>query len=106
MDARALRVPHGLAGARDIGLDGTGEARHGGALGALGDGGDGFEIAFGGDGEARLDDVDAHLVEHGGRLKLVLEAHGGAGALLAVTQGGVEDDDAVGVGCFEVGCHG
>ena len=46
-------------------------------------------------GEAGLDDVDAHLVEQLGHFELLLEGHGGAGALLAVAQGGVEDDDAV-----------
>ena len=46
-------------------------------------------------GKAGLDDVDAHVVEHLGDLDLFLERHGGAGALLAVAQGGVEYDDAV-----------
>ena len=49
-------------------------------------------------GKAGLDDVDAHVVEHLGDLDLFLERHGGAGALLAVAQGGVEYDDAVLVG--------
>ena len=64
-------------------------------LGALGDLVDGGEIALRGDREAGLDDVDAHLVEQLGDLELLLVGHGGAGALLAVAQGGVEDDDAV-----------
>src|SRR5262249_14269824 len=42
-----------------------------------------------------LDDVDAHLVEELGNLKLLLMGHGGARALLAVAQGGIEDEDAV-----------
>ena len=46
-------------------------------------------------GKTGLDDVDAHVVEHLGDLDLFLERHGGAGALLAVAQGGVEYDDAV-----------
>ena len=57
--------------------------------------GDGLEIAVRGDGEAGLDDVDAHGVEEVGDLDLLLERHGRAGALLAVAQGGVEDQDAV-----------
>ena len=55
----------------------------------------GVEIALGGDRKAGLDDVDAHLVEQLGDLELLLVRHGGAGALLAVAQGGVEDVDAV-----------
>ena len=48
-------------------------------------------------GKAGLDDVDAHRVENLGDLQLFLERHGGAGRLLAVAQGGVENDDAIGV---------
>jgi hypothetical protein len=62
---------------------------------ALGDLVDGGEIAFGGDRKAGLDDVDAHGVEELGDFELLFVGHGGAGALLAVAQGGVEDDDAV-----------
>ena len=57
-----------------------------GVLGAAGDLADRLEVAFGGDREAGLDDVDAHVVEHLGDLELFLEGHGGAGALLAVAQ--------------------
>ena len=64
-------------------------------LGAAGDLLHAVEIAFGGDGEAGFDDVDAHLVEDLGDLELLLEGHGGAGALLAVAQSGVEDHHAV-----------
>ena len=67
-------------------------------LGALGDLVHGREIALRGDRKAGLDDVDAHLVEQLGDLELLLMRHGGAGALLAVAQCGVEDDDAVLVG--------
>src|SRR5262249_17294309 len=53
------------------------------------------EVALGRDRKAGLDDVDAHLVEELGDLELLLMGHGGARALLAVAQGGVEDEDAV-----------
>jgi hypothetical protein len=59
--------------------------------------------AFGGDREAGLDDIDAHVVEHFGDFELLLEAHGGAGALFAVAQGGVEYNDAVLVGLVDGG---
>ena len=48
-------------------------------------------------GKAGLDDVDAQCVEEIGDLQLLLEGHRGAGRLLAVAQGGVENHDAVGV---------
>ncbi len=67
---------------------------------------DGLEIAVGGDGEASLDDVDAHLVQRFGDLQLLLERHRGAGALLAVAQRRVENIDAVFVGLvFHLGGH-
>ena len=77
---------------------GAREPRHDRVLRALGDLVDGREIAFRGDREAGLDDVDAHGVEHLGDFELLLMGHGGAGRLLAVAQGGVEDDDAVRLG--------
>ena len=71
------------------------ESADDGVLGALGNFVDGGEIAFGGDREAGLDDVDAHGVEQLGDFELLLVRHGRARALLAVAQGGVENDDAV-----------
>src|SRR5262249_56238532 len=57
--------------------------------------GDVVEVGWDRGGEGRLDDVDAHLVEQLGDFELLLEGHSGAGALLAVAQGGVENNDAV-----------
>ncbi len=67
-------------------------------LGALGDFVHGGEVAFRGDREAGLDDVHAHVVEQLGDRELLFMGHGRAGALFAVAQGRVEDDDAVLVG--------
>jgi hypothetical protein len=65
-----------------------------GALGDdLGNAPHGVEVAIGGDGKSGLDDVDAHLLQDLGQLELFLDGHGGAGRLLAVAHGGVEDDD-------------
>ena len=108
VDAPALGVLHGFAGAVDVGVDGAGEAGHGRVLHAAGDGRDGLEVAVRGDGKTGLDDVDAHAVEALGNLELLLEGHGGAGALLAVAQRGVENDDTVGiatVGLIGIGGH-
>ena len=95
MDARLLGRLDRFAGAVDVLEAGAGEPADHGVLGALGDLVDGGEIALGGDRKAGLDDVDAHGVEQLGDFELLLVRHGGAGALLAVAQGGVEDDDAV-----------
>ena len=65
------------------------------ALHLASDLGDGLEIALAGDREAGLDDVDAHGVKKVRDFELFLEAHRRAGALLAIAQRGVEDEDAV-----------
>src|SRR5580698_5326254 len=79
----------------DVVRVGARQAGDNGVLGAPRDLAHGLEVAFRGDRETGLDDVDAHVVEHLGDLELFLEGHGGAGALLAVAQGGVEYNDAV-----------
>ena len=97
MRHRSCRLD-GFGAAVDVFQPGTGEAAHHGVLGALGDFVDGGEIALGGDRKAGLDDVDPHGVEQFGDFELFLVRHGGAGALLAVAQRSVENDDAVLVG--------
>ena len=82
----------------DVLRRGARKPAHDRVLGALGDLVDRGEVALRGDREAGLDDVDAHGVEQLGDFELLLMRHGGAGTLLAVAQGGVEDDDAVLVG--------
>src|SRR5262245_10262882 len=95
MHARAGRVADRLAGAVDVKLTGAREAGHDRVLDSACDLRDGGEVALGGYREAGLDDVDAHGVQELGDLDLLLEGHGGAGALLTVAQGGVEDEDAI-----------
>ncbi len=95
MDAALLGRLDGLAAAVDVLLAGASEPADHGILGALGDLVDGGEVAFRGDREAGFDDVHAHLIEQLGDFELLFMGHGGAGRLLAVAQGGVEDNDAV-----------
>jgi hypothetical protein len=95
VDAGGLGVLHRFPAAVDVLEVRAGEAADGAVLGPLRDFGDRGEVAFGGDGEAGLDDVDAHLVEEAGDLQLLFMGHGRAGALLAVAEGGVEDDDFI-----------
>ncbi len=103
VDAAARRRLDRFGAAVDILLAGTRQAAHHRILGALGDLVDRLEIAVRRDRETGLDDVDTHGVEQRRDVQLFLERHGGAGALLAVAQGGVEDDDAVFVGAILVG---
>ena len=91
----ALGVLHRLPAAVDVLEVRARQAADRGGLGALRDVAHGLEVAFGGDGEPGLDDVDAHLVEKRRDLQLLVVGHGGAGRLLAVAQRRVEDQDAV-----------
>ena len=59
-----------------------------------GDEADGFGVALGGDGEAGLEDVDAEGGDLVGEAQFFAAVHGAAGRLLAVAQGGVEEEDA------------
>ncbi len=95
VDALALRRLDRLGAAVDVLEGGAREPADHRILGARRDLVDGREIALRGDRKAGLDDVDAHVVEQFGDRELLLMGHGGARALLAVAQGGVEDDDAV-----------
>ena len=52
-------------------------------------------VALRGDGEAGFEDVHAEGGELVGHAQLFVVVHGAAGGLLAVAQGGVEEDDAV-----------
>src|SRR5262249_37860241 len=105
VDAAAPGRLDGFAGAVDVGLAGAGKAADDGVLRALGDLAYGVEVAFRCDGEAGLDDVDAHLVEELGDFELLLMRHGGAGRLLAVAQRGVEYDDVILLGFIRGGGH-
>ena len=73
-----------------------GDARALGGADFLGDGADAGGVAVGGDGEAGLDDVDAEAGELVRHAQLFGVVHGAAGRLLAVAEGGVEEDDLVG----------
>ncbi len=77
----------------------------GGAAGQTGDdraahlGGDlldRVEIAVADDRETGLDDIDVEASKLAGDLHFFAQVHGSAGALFAVAQGGVENDDFVG----------
>ena len=95
MDAPPLGRLDGLGAAVDVLERGAGKTADHRILGALGDFVDGGKVALRGDRKSGLDDVDTHFVEQLGDLELFLVRHGGAGGLLAVAQGGVENDDAV-----------
>ena len=98
VNARMAGELHGFPGAVDVlgvGAGKTGDLR---VLHVLGNGLHGFEVAFAGRGEARLDDVDAQHFQLAGDADLFTEVHGGAGGLFPVAERGIENNDAVGHG--------
>jgi len=76
----------GARGHLDVFLLGAGQRRDARLADGLGDGGDGREVAFGGHGEAGLDDVHAQILKSMGHGQLFLRSHGAAGRLLAIAQ--------------------
>ncbi len=56
---------------------------------------DRVEVALAGDGETGFDDVDAEGRKLVGHAQLFFVVHGAAGGLLAVAEGGIEEDDLI-----------
>ena len=99
VDARISGMADRLPAAINVAYVGAGKAADAGSLRALGNLGDGFEVAFGGDWKTSFDDIDAHVVQHFGDFELFSMCHRCAGGLLAVTQSCVENQHAVLVVC-------
>ena len=96
MDAVARGGFDGAGGGFDVFALAAGEGGDDGCLLDLaGDGADGVGVAFGGDGEAGFEDVDAERGDLVGEAEFFVAVHGAAGGLLAVAQGGVEEEDLV-----------
>ena len=96
-------MSHGIPTAVYVAEIRTGQPADYGIFCLLANVADGLEIAFRCNGKAGFDDIDAHLIKQLGNLELFGMAHRGAGALFAVAQSGVKNDDAV----FGISnCHG
>ena len=95
VDPRSLRVAHRLGGALDVGRMSARKAGDHGAVHLARDRPHRLEVARRGDREAGLDHVDAQPRELVRDLELLGRVQRDPGRLLAVAQGGVEDDDPV-----------
>ena len=84
-----------LAGRLDVPRHAAGEAGDGRPRDLPGDGVDGGEVALADHREAALDDVHLQPGQLPGDLELLAQRHRGAGALLAVAEGRVKNDDPV-----------
>ena len=90
------RGPDGLAGELDVALAAAGQRRHRRAFELGGDLAHASVVAFRRRREAGFHDVDAERIELPGESKLFLGGETVPGGLLAVAQGGVEDEDVSG----------
>ncbi len=90
--AGALGVLDGVPALADVVLGAAGQTADDGALDLAGDGLHGGEIAGAAGRETGLDDIDTQADELVGDLQLLGSVHAAAGRLLAVAQGGVEED--------------
>ncbi len=101
VDAGAPRALQRLGGAGHVvgrrSRQGRDDRRVGLGADAVGDGSNPIEVTGGGDREAGFDNVDVQPRELLGDLQLLLGVQRDAGRLLAVAQGGVEDDDGAGM---------
>ena len=94
MDARALGGLERLGRDLDVLVHGTREAAYGALVARdTANLGDTLEVAGAGDGEARLDNIDVHADELPRDDELFFGVHAGAGRLLAIAQGRIEDVD-------------
>ena len=90
---------YGLPGGIDVtrvGACKAGDGRPVGGPDLAGDPPHGFEVVRAGRRESGLDDIDPEAGELTGDLQLLRAGEAGAGRLLAVAQGGVEDQDSIG----------
>ena len=96
MDAGPLGVAEGVPAAVDVGHLGARQRRDDRPPDRAGDGLHRLEVALAGHREAGLDVVDPEPGQLLGDLELLGRVEGDARRLLAVAQGGVEDDQVVG----------
>jgi hypothetical protein len=96
VDGGVLGVLDGFPGGVDVGEAGACQPQDGQALDLFRDSPNGVQVARRGGREAGLDNVDPQPLELAGDLDLLLGVHRRARRLLAVAQGGVEYDNALG----------
>src|SRR5437899_500649 len=90
MDARASRALQRLPGTLNVLTAGSRQTGNDGPSNGCGDCLHGGKVAFGCDGEARLDYVNAKAVKLVRQPQLFLHVHAASGRLLAIAKSGVE----------------
>ena len=91
MDTSGLGTADGVVGSLDILIYAAGQRADGRAADGIRDGCDGCGVAGRSCGKAGLDNIDLECFELLCNLDLLVEVHGAAGRLLAVTQGRVKN---------------
>ena len=84
-----------LGSAFDVALGRTGQRTDGRAFDLFGDLVDGLEVTIRCDGKSGLDHIDLQLSQGIRHAQLFIKRHRRTRGLFTVTQGGVENDDAI-----------
>jgi len=92
MDTTCIGAGQRLGRTVDIGIHGSGQTAHDTVLNGIGDQFDRLKVTGTRDCKTGLDDIDAQLLQRTSNAQLLVLGHGRAGALLPVTQCGIEDD--------------
>ena len=95
MDTTGGGIFQRFTGTVDIGIQGSGQGADGALLDGIGNRFNRFEVTGAGDGKARFDHIHAQLFQLFGDAQLLILGHRRAGALLAVTQGGIKNNNAI-----------
>ena len=99
VDAAARGELERFAAGFDVFFQGTRESAGDGTGERAGDRLDALEVAFGGNGESRLDHVDTELFERLGDLQFLPQGKALMKRLFAVSKGGVENYNVIGILC-------
>ena len=94
MNAPGFCPGQGFCRPVDIRRLGTGQGANGGFAHGVGNGLHRQKVPLAGDGEAGFDHIHLHPFQGLGDTQLLVLIHGGAGALLAIAQGGIENNQA------------
>ena len=99
MDTAGIGVFKRFSGSVDIRIHRSGQRTHPAFFNGIGNRLDGLKIPLAGDGETGLNHIHLHPLQCLSDAQLFFLGHGGPGALLAITQGGIEYDEGI------VGAH-
>ena len=95
VDACPVCTRQCIGSTANVTVIGSGQRTYGGIFDDVGNGLHSFKVTVRAGGKARFNDVNFQTLKLAGNAQLFIFGHGSAGRLLAVTQGGVKNDQLV-----------